>query len=1062
MIPQAQACPRCAAALPPDAPQALCPRCLFALGLGEADAPGGVTASPVCPDPAPTAGPEETDPLRELGDYELLEEIGRGGMGIVYRARQRSLNRIVALKLLPWGAHAPAEAVQRLRAEAIATAALQHPHIVAVHEVGVCQGRHFIAMDFVPGQPLSALIRGKPLPSSRAARYAQTIAEAIDHAHGHGILHRDLKPSNILIDAEDQPRVMDFGLARRLEGDSELTATGQVLGSPNYMPPEQAAGKRTPLSPRTDVYALGAILYHLLTGRPPFAGESVAETVHQVLSLDPVPPRLLNHTVPRDLETVCLKCLEKEPARRYGTARAVAEELGRFLEGRPVLGRAVGRSARLWRWCRRNPTPAGLIAALLVAILAGFTGVLGQLHRAELAELSARRNAYVADMNLAQHALAQNNLARARRLLERHGPPAGADRRKSEVDLRGWEWRYLWPKCQSDALFSLGSHSNSISALAFAQAGQFLAARDDTGRVKLWDVAGRKEIAGWPEEAHQLRTLAVSPDGNRLALGRYVASSGPAVEIWSVTPRERLLHLPHGAAVVSVAFSPDGHSLATFAFDSAARIWDVDTGKLNARLPASPLSGEHKGVVAFSPDGRTLAVGETDGHVRLITVEDCQERTTFPAHPEGEGISALAFSGNSRLLATASGYSDPTIRLWQVESGQSAGQLSGHAAWVIALAVAPDGQTLASASADQTVRLWNLERQECQATLRGHLGEVWSLAFSPDGQRLASGSQDGSICFWDPQTNTMASAAYLLPVPIRQLVFAPDGQAWDVLNPDGTVSTWEGLTAPTGKVLRALGNQNTSLAMAGDGRLLVAGTATGTLQVYDRARGNLRTAFVAHGDRILYLQFCAHNRSLVSVAADRTLALWDVPVWQERRRCQLDPQPWPFEPEFEASLDGRWAAVSDAYAVEVWNLTTGRRVQHWSGGMGWIDGVAWSPSGGCLAIAGANGVTLFQTANWRVAATLRGHLLSVHSLAFSPDGSRLATGSNLKEAMKLWDLTTLQEVATLEGQGTHFFATRFSPDGSTLAGISYQGTAHFWRAPSLAEIGLRAASDRGP
>jgi WD40 repeat protein len=250
--------------------------------------------------------------------------------------------------------------------------------------------------------------------------------------------------------------------------------------------------------------------------------------------------------------------------------------------------------------------------------------------------------------------------------------------------------------------------------------------------------------------------------------------------------------------------------------------------------------------------------------------------------------------------------------------------------------------------------------------------------------------------------------------------------------------------------------------MSEDGRLLAAGTATGTIQVYHRAGGNLLTNYVAHADRILYLQFCAQDRSLVSVAADRTLTLWEVPSWQAQRRCQLDPQPWPFEPEFEASLDGRWAAVSDAYAVDVWNLMTGQRVQHWSGGMGWIDGVALSPSGEFLAIAGGNGATLFQTGSWRVVATLRGHLLGVHSLVFSPDGSRLATGGNLKEAVKLWDLTTFQEVATLEGQGTHIFATLFSPDGNTLVGINLQGTAHFWHAPSLSEIEVRAASDCGP
>ena len=384
-------CPSCGAKVPSDAPKGFCPRCLYGVGLEAGEPPGAAEVPSLAS-------------LGSFGDYELLAEIGHGGMGVVYQARQKSLDRMVALKLLLFGSHASPESVKRFRAEAVATAALQHPHIVAIHEVGFCEGQHFIAMDYVEGQSLSALIHGTPLPARRAAGYVQTIAEAIHYAHEHGILHRDLKPANVLIDANDQPRVMDFGLARRLEGDSELTVTGQVLGSPNYMPPEQAAGKRGTVSRRSDVYALGAILYHALTGRPPFVGEGMAETVQQVLNSEPVSPRALNHSVPADLETVCVKCLEKEPAKRYATAQMLAEELGRFLESKPIQARPVGRLAKTWRWCRRNPRLATAVGLVLLSLLLGLAGVSWQWRRAEAARVRAEANEKKAQTEAARSA----------------------------------------------------------------------------------------------------------------------------------------------------------------------------------------------------------------------------------------------------------------------------------------------------------------------------------------------------------------------------------------------------------------------------------------------------------------------------------------------------------------------------------------------------------------------------------------------------------------------------------------------------------------------------------
>jgi len=360
-------CPSCGAEIPLDAPQGYCLKCLFLLGTAEPESAAGNSASQ-----ASTRHSQPAAPVRSFGNYEILEEIARGGMGVIYKARQKSLGRMVAVKMLLFGDQSSKELAQRFRTEAAAAASLQHPNIVAIHEVGAHEGQPFFAMDFIEGQSLARLAAGQPLPATRAARYVRIVAEAIHYAHEHGILHRDLKPSNVLIDPFDQPRVTDFGLAKRLHHDSELTLSGQVLGSPNYMPPEQAAAKRGLVGRRSDVYSLGAILYHLLTGRPPFVGETLTDTLQEVVNKEPVSPRLLNPSVRPDLETLCLKCLEKEPARRYPTAQALAEDLDRFLRNEPIQARPVGHVEKLWRWCKRKPALAtALVLVLLLVLVVG-------------------------------------------------------------------------------------------------------------------------------------------------------------------------------------------------------------------------------------------------------------------------------------------------------------------------------------------------------------------------------------------------------------------------------------------------------------------------------------------------------------------------------------------------------------------------------------------------------------------------------------------------------------------------------------------------------------------
>ena len=387
-MPDTNCCAECGTPLPAYWPKGLCAQCALDGALEMTHAASQIlqreaTAMKASLQPPQFTG--ESSPLGSFGDYDLLDEIARGGMGVVYKARQRKLGRIVAVKMILAGPLAGKEFVQRFRTESAAAAILQHPNIVAIHDVGVHEGRHYFSMDYVEGQSLSQLVGRQPLPANKAACYVELIAEAIHYAHERGILHRDLKPSNVLIDSNDQPRITDFGLARRLDGESSLTMTGQVLGSPNFMPPEQAGVKGGKVGRPSDVYALGGILYYLLTARAPFQADSLEHTISQVLNAEPVSPRLLNPSIPRDLETITLKCLEKEPSRRYQTAAALAEELGRFLRNEPILARPISATGRTIRWARRKPAVAALsIAVLLLALVLMVGAPLVAVYQAKL------------------------------------------------------------------------------------------------------------------------------------------------------------------------------------------------------------------------------------------------------------------------------------------------------------------------------------------------------------------------------------------------------------------------------------------------------------------------------------------------------------------------------------------------------------------------------------------------------------------------------------------------------------------------------------------------------
>lgn len=560
-------CGKCGAELTGVGAEQLCPGCLLEGGLAPV-----LDREPTADQPAtrnPQSAIESAFP-RPFGDYELLEEIARGGMGIVYKARQVSLDRLVAVKMLLFGPLAQPEIVQRFRTEVAAAASLQHPNIVAIHEVGFREGQHFFAMDYVAGRSLGDIVRDGPLGPKRAAGYVKTIAEAIQYAHERGILHRDLKPSNVLIDEHDQPKVTDFGLAKRLEKDSELTLSGQVLGSPSYMPPEQAAAHRGLVGKRSDVYSLGAILYHLLTGRAPFVAPTVGETLQQVQMTDPVSPTVLNPHLPRDLKTICLKCLEKEPARRYQTARELADDLGRWLRQEPILARPIGPAGKAWRWCRRKPAIAGLVAAVILSVAVGFAGIAWQWQRTE----QARREAEAA------FAQAADTVALLGLVLAQSA--TDTDRQPLAVRSPDGQW-----------LLQMSSNVAGV-----------------------FNLKTKTALGGPMKLSARIMCAAFSPDSRRFVVGL----ADGTVRIESVQMGQATgQSLHHGGSVNCVQFSPDGLRIATGSDNGTVRVWDSRTGR--AVMSASVRIGQAIVSVGFNADGRRVISVSNIGTVSLWDVK---------------------------------------------------------------------------------------------------------------------------------------------------------------------------------------------------------------------------------------------------------------------------------------------------------------------------------------------------------------------------------------------------------------------------------------------------------
>ena len=1040
-----------------------------------AGSPGGTNAreSVTSGRPASAASPVSAACGASPPGYEVIRELGRGGMGIVYLARQVALDRPVALKMILAGSHAGPQELARFRAEAEAIAQLRHPNIVQVHEVGTVADRPYFTLEFCEGGSLHQKLAGSPVEPAGAARIAEAVARGVHAAHEKGIVHRDLKPQNVLLSADGVPKVTDFGLAKRAGSGSDLTQSGAVMGTPSYMAPEQAAGRGKEVGPAADVYALGAVLYELLTGRPPFRAATPVETLRQVLSDEPPRPRQLNPQVPVDLETIATKCLQKDPARRYPSAAAFADDLRRWREGRPITARPPGRLERARKWAWREPAQAALVsaAALLFCVLVAFavqtlrhndqlsaeqehtyaantrlTEALRDATGARDAEAAAlvgrtralereRQTSHGQRIALAEREWLGHNVAGAVALLEECRP-----------ELRGWEWYYLRRLC-GESVFAFRRHSRPVHALAVSSDGRWAASgggeAGGPGEVVVWDVDTGAERRRFPGPGSDVHDLAFSPNGMQLAAA---GGRAQAAVIWDLDSGEVVQTLRTGDGLVhGVAFSPDGRLLATAAGISIApgqsghaTVWEVATGR-EVRTIGGHTSSVNS--VAFSPDGRLLATASSDHTVRISPVTDGPAVRVCRGHTGS--VTRIAFSPDGSRLASAS--LDNTARVWVVGTGREEKAFRGHEQPLHGVAFSPDGRSVATAGWDRSVKVWDLDSQRV-VVFRGHTEWVYGVAFHPDGRRLLSCGRDRTVRVWDAGCD-QGFRVLSHGGPTHGVAFSPDGTRLATAGATRFVKVWDATTGNHQYTVEGAAGFR-CLAWSPDGRLLAAAGDDREIHILNARDGRPIRQLTGHAGLVMSVHFSTDSQLLVSAGFDNTVRVWNVAAGRELHCFRGHQNATVWTATF--SPDGRLVASGgDDGVVRVWDAGSGREVVAFGGhGEGPVR-VTFNPANGVLASGAGDGLLrLWDVAGGKLAATLSGHTGNVTGLAVSSDGMRLVA-ADTSRGVRLWDTKTNRPLLSLRGVEATPYTIAFSPDGQRIAAGCSDGTVRIWDAPKV-------------
>lgn len=1062
---------------------------------------------PVCPELLAALNPEISDhlssrvgdsktgidgdfvgpPAPRLGDFLLIKSIGRGGMGMVFEARQLSLKRPVALKVLPFAASLDSVQLSRFLVEARAAAKLHHAHIVPVHFIGREQGMHFFAMQLIKARTLADLIRelrggggtsdlstrpiwaGASSPTEpmttengaaasgsdlgfaigvgvepvaaarlgvdhhrRVAELGIQAAEALEHAHRQGVIHRDVKPSNLIIDEHGRLWVADFGLAR-VSDDSNLTKFGDVLGTLRYMSPEQASGDPSRVDHRTDVYSLGATLYELLTLHPVYEEGDRRGLLNRVAAGEIKRPRLWVRTIPDDLETIVLRALSHEPRERYATAGDLADDLRRFLANRPIQARRPSLWNRAGCWSRRHRPFVGASVVIVFLVLGAGLIIQSLLAGNRAHARASRLAAYVRDVNQASLCVRRDALDEAVALLSRHIPEPGAE------DDRTFAWRYLWRLAHVRPR-SLDGHAGDVYHLEYSPDGGTFATCGRDGTTRLWNARAGALVRTLRDHEGDVDWVAFSPDGRRLA----TAGDDGSIRLWDVKGSGSSILVGQGEKeVVSVIFTPDGRGLISGDAAGRIRFWDAATGLPNGSAPSLDARIE---CLAISPDGRTLAVAAAAPGVRLIDIREPQRAAEFAGLGRARCVS---FSHDGRLVAAgdrhgtvmlkAVGDDDPARIRKMVQPADLVFGIEG-------IAFSPNDRVLAACGKGGHLCLWDVESGRLLKTHRSNRSRLWSVAFSPDGRTLAAAGGEGAVELWDA-TVAQDRETMIAPVSVHPAFPAvlSEGSltvvAGDPSSPPLRLTTWD-----TRANRPAVGRDrelppSDQVVPSPDGSMAALHRVGAIPPVWlATIAGRPAPPPLAHSPELLRdlaaegveLVFSADGSQLAARGEDRGLVVWDVATGRAKRVVLDDPPPraLAFSPRGD-----RLGLVGDD-SLRILHLDTGAIDVHPDSRLGPPGPVAFTPDGRKIVVGHAHikALAVWNLDDRRVGPTVLEVPQAPRVLAVSPDGKTLAFGG-LAGKIHLVNLPALAPIAFLDAPRDCPRALRFSADGATLLGL---------------------------